>query len=201
MLQPKVFVALLVVFLLFLIGSIAYRSTGRSSVLSAANFLALQQDEEGDSLEETSRLQLQDFHRVEMKGGKIAWEIRAKEAKYFAKAGVSHVNDATLTLYQEDGSTVAVDATVAKLFLNDDGLTSAELEGGITVVDNQGVKLETTRALYTAAENVIRSAEKVLIVGPNYKIDAIGFVFNLQSKDYMLQDQVHSEFLPNQDGI
>src|SRR5262245_18802407 len=90
-----VFLAVPIAYLLFLGGVVIFRSSTRASVLSSigtdlATLPENVSDQSGGSV--TSKLLLEDFHRIEVKNGRPVWEIRAKDAKYYPKDFVIHVN-------------------------------------------------------------------------------------------------------------
>lgn len=80
----RIFLLIPVLYLFSLSGIAFYRSSVRKSVITSQALVASNSEggeDEGEGL--LSKLQLQDFHRVEIKDGKPLWEIKAKDAKYF----------------------------------------------------------------------------------------------------------------------
>jgi LPS export ABC transporter protein LptC len=162
-----------VTYCLFLILSIAAASSKRHSVLGGSE--AASADSFFAGLPEVaagvSKLRLQDFHRVAIKEGKTIWEVKASDAQYYSSEGITHLDNAALTLYQADNTKVALQANSAKLHMGDGGLSRAELLGGVVVRWDSGLTVESEAALYELAKGEITAPDHVKIFGDGYNVE------------------------------
>ena len=193
----KFFAGIATTFLLSM-AMVAYvRSSGRKSVIVGA---ATSDYNEGlfDALEEKSdrsgKLELQDFHRVEVRDGKPAWEVIAKNARYFPDEEVTHVNQANVTIYREDGEPVSISSRAAKLHLSEGALRKAELEGGVRVLAQSNVRIDAEYAVYDLQRKQILVPEAVEITGDGFEVRGIGLEFEIDKQIVKLQKQVYSFF-------
>lgn len=183
-------------YFVFLIVTITYRSSQRSSVLGGGGvtsnetlFAGLPAPSAG-----VSRLRLQEFHRVAIKGGQTIWEVRAKDAQYYSGEGITHLDSAALTLYQKDNSKISLAAESAKLHMSEGGLSRAELLGGVVVSWDSGMKAETEAALYELEKSEISAPDTVRISGDGYDIRGKGFRALVNEQQVTLARDVESVF-------
>lgn len=184
-------------FVLFLFISLVSRSQNRSSILGpTAVFTAAQGDQSvaTNVQDASSKLHLQEFHRVEVKDGRPVWEVRASEAKHFPEDNLIHVNQAALTVYRRGESPIEVRSKAARLLANGASLTKAVLEGEIAVHVDESVEISTDLATFDVAEQVITAPEHVVIKGPGYQIQGDGLRFLVDSKQFEFSRNVQSEF-------
>jgi LPS export ABC transporter protein LptC len=185
-------------FLMSMASLVYLRSVNRTSVLR--NMISAR---ENSSLEDQqakgadkSELHLQEFRRVEVKGGRKMWEIRARDAKYFIDQGVTQVNDASLRVYRKNSAPIDLQAHAAKLFIEADALRNVELEGDIVVSDNESFKVQTDLASFDVGGGVLKSPSLVHIKGPGYEVEGVGMQLKLSTQQLQLQQQVKSVFRP-----
>ncbi len=193
----KLFASMGALFFLSLLLTVYLRSSGRKSILtSAAAFGG--ESAVFDSLENTtsggSALELQDFHRLEIKDGKPVWEVRAKNAKYLPDQGITHVNQTSVTLYREEGSAVHVSSKAARLHMEGDSISKAELDGEVNVSLENSIELRTNQAVYSLTDRVFEAPEDVQILGDGFEVRGIGLEFELEKQIVKLDRQVYSYF-------
>jgi LPS export ABC transporter protein LptC len=194
-LLQKFFLAATVTFLVVLMFTVVIRSNTRRSVLSegritdsAAAFA---------DLEETgTRIHLQDFHRVEVKDGRPVWEVRAKDAQYFAQERVTHINDSSVIVYRRDHSSVRINAASAKLYMTEESIERAELEGNVVVDLGESVTVTTDMAVYQARTRQIMAPGRVSIEGNGYEVKGARLSLDLDSQLVTLSERVTSRFAP-----
>lgn len=195
------FLGLAVGFLVFLGFMVYTRSKDRQSVIhpinSAATNSAVVSANAGsgkDSDAGNSELHLQEFHRVEVKDGRTLWEVRAQDARYFVDQGVTQVNEVMLRVYRENGSPLDLRAKAAKLHLQNDSLKEVELQGSISVQDQDGFSVYSELAYFDVSQGVIRSPSRVIVKGQGYELEGVGMELLLESQQVSLVEQVRSEF-------
>lgn len=151
-----------------------------------------------DSLESNSAsgsaLELQDFHRLEIKDGKPVWEVRARNAKYLPDQGITHVNQTSVTLYREEGSSVLVTSKAARLHMDGDSISKAELDGDVVVGLEDSMELRTNQAVYSLRDKLFIAPEDVQILGEGFEVRGIGLEFGLEKQIVKLDRQVYSYF-------
>lgn len=199
---------LLIVFSVYLVGSVAVRSRDRRSIFTAANAYA-SQDVFSDIREPGgggSKLQLKDFRRVAVKNGKPAWEIQASEAEFYSREGVTNVNNATMVMHRDNASDVSVRARSAKLHMTKDSLDRVELAGETHVEMDNSVKFRTEVALYEVDRGKIFAPGAVQIVGDGYIIDGESLQADIGEQVIQLARNVRCVFetsakLPSSTGL
>jgi LPS export ABC transporter protein LptC len=193
--------------LLFLSGGIAFvfimfgiawkRSADRVPIVAEVKEDTVELSKtEKENPKEESQFHLQDFHRVEVKDGQPIWEVKAKEAKYYADKGVTNLDQALLIVYQKDSQPIEVSATEAKLFLEKGILTKAELEGVVTLELKGSLDLETSRAVYNMLSRTISAPKEVKISGPGYKVFGESLSMHIDDRVVDLSGGVMSKFEP-----
>ena len=189
-------VAVGVTFLLYLSLNIVIRSQDRTSIIASTDSsLAKNQskvDVESDAA--GSKFQLSDFHRLEVKGGRSVWEIKAKQATYFLSESVTHVNDAALILYRVDGSTVKIAADSANLSMAGDGISQAFLEGAVRVEFPNDLRIRSDNAIYDAQVGKVTAPGLVVIEGVGFAVQGKGLELDIESQELLLREQVASRF-------
>jgi len=186
-----------ILFFLFIGGWLVYRSFNTPGVALLSEDVAKEGLELARNLSEVTgtELHLQDFHRVEVKDGRPVWEIKAKDAKYYADQGLTHVTDAEVIIFERRGSPISLKAKVAKLFLKSSALEKAELEGNIVVTRGKQVSVHTNLASYYAKSGKIVAPGPVKIKGTGYVIRGIGMEMFLDKEDIKLLSSVESGFM------
>jgi LPS export ABC transporter protein LptC len=194
-LLQKCFLAATATFLLILIITVIFRSNTRRSVLSESR--ATDSGAAFAELEETgTRVHLQDFHRVEVKEGRPVWEVKAKDAQYFAQEGVTHINDSAVVVYRPDRSAVRINAASAKLYMSEESIERAELEGNVVVNLGESVTVTTDMAVYQARTRKIVAPGRVSIDGKGYEVTGERLSLDLDSQLGTLSERVTSRFAP-----
>jgi len=191
-----IFIAIPFVYLVFLSGLVVYRSSTRTSVLSNGNaFTGSVGEELADvSTGASSKVQLEEFHRVEIKSGKVVWEVNAKDAKFYPQDAVIHVNGVALRVFDDKHENVDVEAETAKLYRSDTSLNKAVLEGNIRINLGGGMSVLTESAEFDAQERLFHSLGKVEIEGEGFHVSGEGFRFYLDSGILSFAQDVHCRF-------
>lgn len=194
--RQRFFIALGLIFLLFMLISLIFRSSQRNSVIAGGNVVhgadSALPAQEGSGPE----IRLQDFHRVQVKDGKKIWEISATDAHYFPTEGVTHVNQASLMIYRPKGGSVHLKSDSAKLTFSGATLSRADLEGSIEVVLDENLKMTTEFASFEISSGVIHAPGAVEIDGPNYRLSGTGLSVKLNDQKIELEKNVNSIFKP-----
>jgi LPS export ABC transporter protein LptC len=105
---------------------------------------------------------LEDFHRVKLEHGALAWELRAKEAQYFDDDSVAVVHDPEMIFYSDGTEQARLRGKEGHLTFDGQDMTSVELRGAV-VVEGSGYVLETEQATYHRDRDVINAPGAVRI--------------------------------------
>ena len=135
----KSFLLVGLVFLLALAATIFGRSKDLGQNVKTASLLDDREKEAASLDEESSKIQLREFHRVEIKDGKKIWEVKAKDAKFYSDDGTTQVDDVFLEIFRDEGGNIKIEAKTARLKLAanstaENSMERADLEGAIKVV-------------------------------------------------------------------
>lgn len=191
------FVPVLAAYLAYAGVNVVYRSTHRSSIFEVDSSLEKEPSVPflgGPSAGGESKLRLQDFHRVEVKGGRPVWEIRAVDAKYYPGEAVMHVNEALVLVYRDDGSTVELTSRGARLYLDGDSIAKLHLEGEISLEIGESVEVITEHAAYDADSSIINAPGKVLVRSDGFTVEGIGLEMDSGKESIRIGRQVRSVF-------
>ncbi len=192
-----------VLYVLVLIGLAFKSSSGRQSILSVGRGSDI--DSSGSNLTnfggmqgESSRVEIQEFRRVQMRNGKLIWEIKGKDAHYYPGAEITHVNNAELILNRKDGSEVDIQSQTARLELEKSSPTGALLEGTVHISTEDGLKIDAESAEYKVLERKAVVHDTARISGEGFSVVGQELVYDLETGVASLAKGVRSEF--NQGG-
>lgn len=186
----RFFLAVGTSFVLLICASMITRSMSRRPLFSRDS--AMPQAEGGS---ESSAVRIQDFHRVGMKDGHPKWDVKATEARFVASTGITHVSDADVVIYQDDGSKVFLKAPSAKLTLKGGALDKAEMSGRIELTLDNGIKVIASVAQYLAEAQEVRAAGPVDIYGDGFLIQGIGLRVDTEVQYMELEREVKTKFV------
>lgn len=180
-------------------GFALFRSESRRSVLlENEGSTAAVAPTGGDSAEQNpSRLQLQDFHRVEVKNGKAVWEVHAKDARYYPAAAVTHVNDAVLTLFREGQSSITVKSNAARLATIGESIGKVGLEGEVELKLGNELTLYSETADYAADKKRVVIPGAVRIAGVGFEVRGNGLQYDIEGEQLTLSEDVECTFKPD----
>lgn len=192
----KIFILLPSAYLLTLLFIAVQRSSARSSVLegspsSAAVSSGALSDQLGSIV---SRVQLEEFHRIEIKEGKPVWEVHAKDAKYYPREFVTHVNDASLKIFREKDGDISVRSAAARLYLGGTTLTKAILDGNIQIESAKQFAISTESAEFDALARVFRANGEVRIAGQGFDVRGRDFTYEVETGVLTLRHEVRCVF-------
>ncbi len=193
------FAVLTAAYLLFLTAIVMYRSADRSSLLGVRTALDAPSDQlEGVQapVQRSSNLHLRDFHRSSVEDGRLAWEVKARDARYFADETLAQLSDAAITVHREDGSSVQIKSRAGKMFVTEMSLQRAELEGNVEVVLDDSIVIETELANYDAETQKIAAPGAVKVSGPGFVVTGVGMRVLIEPQIITLSSSVESRFEP-----
>ena len=140
------------------------------------------------------KLQFNDFHRVQIEKGKLTWDIKAKDAKYYPKDNVSYVNEPELVVQREDQNPLNLKSKAAKLFLAKQKLKNVELEGDVHFFIKDEISAKTDFVAYEAESKHISSERQVIVEGEGFQVSGTGFLMEVDEKRVSFLSNVKSRF-------
>ncbi len=138
---------------------------------------------------------IQNFHRVEVKDGKKAWELEAEEAQYLAENHQVLVRKPRTTLYMKDGETVVASGDQGKVQIHGKELQKAELHDNVEV-QVRGFVVRAGDAIYDRATDLIRVNGRVTIVGEQLQLSGNDMVVFVKDSRFELGRPVSVKLLP-----
>ena len=176
------------------------RSGSRRSVIEASGALGSVAGSNAvakESIGNGSQVQIQEFHRVEIKEGKPVWEVRARDAKYFPQEMVTHVNEASLVVFREESTPVTIDSRAARLNLSGQSLQHASLEGAVNIKVGDSFALSTEVADYSVVDRRVFAPGEVKISGKGFEVEGEGLTYDVDSEALTIAHNVRCTFHPN----
>lgn len=135
---------------------------------------------------------IQNFRRVKMDGGRKAWEVAAREARYFEDEQQVAVEAPEVSFYlKDDQGAVSIRGAQGKLYLSGRDMDRAELEGGIEVHFKDYV-VKTDRALYDRASDTVASPSSVTITGAGLAVTGGRMTVEMEAQRLHLDGKVET---------
>lgn len=123
-------------------------------------------DAVGDALQivPDAAQRLHDFHRVKLENGRLAWELRAREARYFEEEQRAVVEKPEMIFYSDGEERARLRGAEGRLVFDGTDLLTVDLEGAVRV-DGDGFVVETELATYDRDRDIVTAPGAVRIVG------------------------------------
>jgi len=136
---------------------------------------------------------MQNFRRVQVRDGKKVWEIAARQARYFEESSEVAVDAPEVSLYLDDGETIALRCGEGRLHLGMDArdVTRIELKKDLEIQIGD-LSIRTQQAVYDSEHNTISSPEFVQISGRGLFIEGQGYTVEVNEKRLTLNSAVRT---------
>lgn len=139
---------------------------------------------------------IQNFHRIEIREGKKAWELVADEAQYLQERDQVVVRNPRTTLYMKDGEKVTVSANRGTVeFANGKDLRKAVLHDSVEVHLRDFV-IRADEAVYERSTEKIVANGPVTIVGAELKVAGNDMTVYVKDSRFELGKSVRVTLLP-----
>ncbi|RMD84085.1 MAG: LPS export ABC transporter periplasmic protein LptC [Candidatus Dadabacteria bacterium] len=142
---------------------------------------------------------LNNFHRIEMKGNRKKWEVRAKRGQYFAGEQKTVLSALEFTLYRDNGEVVIVDADKGELEFDGNELFYAKLTGNVVIKLGNKMSIYSDKAFYDNTSNSVFTPGYARIVSDKLTIKGVELSFDLTTKVATFQDSVET-FIKGRNG-
>jgi LPS export ABC transporter protein LptC len=139
---------------------------------------------------------IQNFHRIEIREGKKAWELIADEAQYLQERDQVVVRNPRTTLYMKDGEKVTVSGNRGTVeFANGKDLRKAVLHDSVEVHLRDFV-IRADEAVYERSTEKIVANGPVTIVGTELKVAGNDMTVYVKDSRFELGKSVRVTLLP-----
>ncbi|MBI4523103.1 MAG: LPS export ABC transporter periplasmic protein LptC [Deltaproteobacteria bacterium] len=144
-------------------------------------------------------LQIKDFRRAKIDGGRKIWEIAGEEARYLREQKEAVIKKPRFTYYRKDGEAIEATGDEGHIHFTDQELERIRLQGGIEV-SYQGFILRTDEIVYFKEKNQVLMPGKVSMKGSGLEFDGIGMEIALQEEKIRLLNKVKTKIEPQKFG-
>lgn len=142
-------------------------------------------------------LQIKDFRRVKIEGGRKVWELSGEEARYLKTEKEVIIKKPRMIFYQKDNNTLEATGSDGRLWLTErDGeMEKAELQGQVQV-NYRGYVLNTDEILYLKSTNQMVLPGKVTVKGDGMELEGVGMEIVLDEEKIRLLKKVKTKLEP-----
>lgn len=145
-------------------------------------------------------LVLNRFNRSLTRDGRKVWEIDAEKGEYIVGSESANIEKAVLHLYKEDGTVVKLESPRATIFIKENALSRAELDGGITLNYGGHFTVLTDSAVYDQLREVVTAPGLTKIQGDGFDVQGDELSVEVNQRILHLKGNVTSVFTPKKDG-
>jgi LPS export ABC transporter protein LptC len=139
---------------------------------------------------------IQNFHRIEIREGKKAWELIADEAQYLQERDQVLVRNPRTTLYMQDGEKVTVSGNHGTVeFANGKDLRKAVLHDSVEV-HLRGFVVRAEEAVYERSTEKIVANGPVTIVGMELQVAGNDMTVYVKDSRFELRKSVRVTLIP-----
>lgn len=142
-------------------------------------------------------LQIKDFRRSKIEGGRKVWELAGEEARYLKTEKQVVIKKPHMIFYQKDQNAIEATGEDGLLWLaeQDGDMEKAQLQGKVQV-NYRGFLLNTDEVLYLQAKNQVLLPGKVTVKGDGMELEGIGMEINLDDEKMRLLNKVKTKLEP-----
>lgn len=138
---------------------------------------------------------IQNFHRIEIRDGKKAWELEADEAQYLQDQNQVVVRRPRTTLYTKEGEKVTVSGDQGNVQFQGRDLQKAELHGSVEI-RVRGFVIRADDAVYQRDVDRIVAGGPVTIEGEQLRVAGNDMVVFVKESRFELAKPVRVTLLP-----
>ncbi|MGH7822593.1 MAG: LPS export ABC transporter periplasmic protein LptC [Candidatus Binatia bacterium] len=138
---------------------------------------------------------IQNFHRIEIKEGKKAWEVEADEAQYLQEREQVLVRSPRASFYLKDGDKVTVSGDHGRLQFTGKDLQRVVLRDNV-VIHVRDFVIRVAGARYSRENDRIVADGPVSVVGEQVELSGSGMIVFMKASRMKLRQDVHVKLLP-----
>jgi LPS export ABC transporter protein LptC len=144
-----------------------------------------------------SLLHAHNFHWTQMKGGQSQWVLKATDASYSNDKNDILLVNPELKLTTKEGKSVELHANSAKLKMNGNHITQANMTGGL-VMHYGDFTLTTDQCSFYPDDDRVSADGLVTIIGPQMTVTGIGMSGRPNAQTFELLKQVTTQITPKE---
>ena len=135
---------------------------------------------------------IQNFHRVKMENGRMAWEITAREARYFEHDDEIVVMDPRVTFYmKDDGRAAHLTGERGRIVLSGREVRTITMRGAV-MVQLDDLELHTDEATYDRSRDLITAPGAVVLHGRTLDVTGKGMEVDVGPQHVRLLQDVET---------
>ena len=144
-------------------------------------------------------LQIKEFRRAKIEGGRKVWELSGEEARYLKTEKQVVIKKPRMIFYQKDQNAIEATGENGRMWLaeKDGDMEKMQLQGEVQV-NYRGFILNTDEVLYLQAKNQVLLPGKVTVKGGGMELEGIGMEMNLDDEKMRLLNKVKTRLEPQQ---
>lgn len=135
---------------------------------------------------------LSEFHRSEVRDGKVIWEIYGKSGHYVPGENIAKVDEPKLTLSRPDGKNIHLTAKQATLHMNGAELAKAEVEKDIVLTYGEETTVNADHAIYNKEDDLVTANGNIVITNSLVRTTGNSLTANLKTQEIKITDGVRS---------
>ena len=146
-------------------------------------------------------LQVKDFRRSQVEGGRKVWEVTGDEARYLKAEKEVAIKKPRFVFYDKNGETIEATANEGHLFFTDqetekhEMMEKMQMQGDIKV-SYQGFVLQTDEIVYLKSKNQVVLPGKVTVKGDGMELEGVGMEIALDDEKMRLLQKVRTNLQP-----
>lgn len=149
-----------------------------------------------DSVSEAA-LQVKDFHRTKVEGGRKVWEVAGEEARYLKAAREAVIKRPRFVFYSKNGKSLEISANEGHLFFTDQDIEQIQLQGSIQV-NYLGFVLYAYEVSYLKSNDRVVLPGKVTLTGGGLELEGEGMEISIPEEKIRLRQKVWTRIEPGQ---
>ena len=142
-------------------------------------------------------LQIKDFRRAKIEGGRKVWELSGEEARYLKTEKEVVIKKPRMIFYQKDNTSIEARGDDGHMWLTgqEGELEKAQFQGGVQV-NYRGFVLNTEEMLYLKSKNQVVLPGKVSVKGDGMELEGVGMEISLDDEKMRLLQKVRTKLVP-----
>jgi LPS export ABC transporter protein LptC len=138
---------------------------------------------------------IRNFHRVKVENGRKVWEVFAREAQYFEDQGIVVVEEPRVSIFFDEGRTVAFRGGTGRVFLKGKDLARVEVSKDIEVYFGD-YEMQTDFARYEVDREVIIAPGRVHISGDGFQLNGESMEVEVSTQRLRVTKDVRMKLWP-----
>jgi len=136
------------------------------------------------------------FTFTQTKGGKVQWQVDAKQARLFEHDNKAILNNVAVTLFGLEGKDMTVEGDEGTLDTVSKNFVLANRSEPLVIYTESGYVIYTNHLSWTDQSREIRTEDPVRIIGHGLEVTGRGLLGHLDTEEFEVLEDVHVDFAP-----